>query len=60
MLAHMPELPGHDEHVVRMFKANVKGHAVHLVPGLESSPWLLIWQVHDQLPLKTLDSKIQR
>lgn len=40
----MPEVAGHDEHVVSMLKANMKSHAVYSVPGLGSSPWLLTRQ----------------
>lgn len=55
----MHEVVGRDKHVVSMFKVTMKSHG-HLVPGLRSSPWLILWQVCDQLPVRTLYSKTQR
>lgn len=38
-----------DEHIVSMFKANMKSHAVYLVTAFGSSPRLVSLQVCDQL-----------
>lgn len=43
-LVYVPNVRSADEHV-SMFKVNMKNEAVHLVPGLGSLPWLVMWKV---------------